>query len=162
MPSFIVKTAATKPNTGGIPVPTTVQAAPTAQPLPIAITDLLTQLADAWQTWQTAPVAAVYPDVTATDAPDPAGEAAIVKAQRRGVGDQRVECFEGVPGFGDQYSLEVVCGAEDVERVDGAGADLVCGGGELGQGGSVVGAALVVVAGGLVGGEVGVGGLRHL
>ncbi len=86
MPTFIVKTAATKPNTGGIPVPTTVQAAPTAQPLPIAITDLLTQLADAWQTWQTAPVAAVYPDVTATDAPDPAGEAAIVKAQRRGVG----------------------------------------------------------------------------
>ncbi len=86
MPTFIVKTAATKPNTGGIPVPTTVQAAPTAQPLPIAITDLLTQLADAWQTWQTAPIAAVYPDVTATDAPDPAGEAAIVKAQRRGVG----------------------------------------------------------------------------
>jgi len=86
MPSFIVKTAATKPNTGGIPVPTTVQPAPTAQPLPIAITDLLSQLAAAWQTWQTAPVAAVYPDVTAADAPDPAGEAAIVKAQRRGVG----------------------------------------------------------------------------
>ena len=86
MPSyFIVKTADTKPNTGGIPVPT-VQPAPTAQPLPIAITDLLSQLAAAWQTWQTAPVAAVYPDVTATDAPDPAGEAAIVKAQRRGVG----------------------------------------------------------------------------